>query len=72
MQEKTIPVVTAVALKHGLKMYARSGMLLTRGMTPTKMLRLASQITGNIYKRGEYVRASDDIAAVLEEHARQA
>jgi len=39
----------------------KSGFRLTRGATPTRMLALATQFTGQKYKRGEYDRAMADV-----------
>ncbi len=52
-------------LVSALRMYSKSGMIATRGLTPTKMLKLATEITRKPYKRGEYLVAADD----LQEHA---
>jgi len=59
----------ALAIRHGLRLYAKTGMKPNRDWTPTAMLRVASQITGKKYKRGDYLRAADDIKAVLDEAA---
>jgi hypothetical protein len=53
----------AMALKHGLKLYANTGMKPNRAWTPTNMLRAAGQITGKDYKRGRYVEAIADLEA---------
>lgn len=39
----------------------KNGFRLTRGATPTRMFKLASQYTGQKYKRGEYDRAMADM-----------
>lgn len=39
----------------------KSGFRLTRGATPTAMLKLATKFTGQKYKRGEYDRAMADV-----------
>lgn len=56
-----VSVVQATVLESALRMYARSGMLMTRGATPTKLLALANGITGKTYKRGDYIKAADDV-----------
>lgn len=53
----------AITLKHGLKLYADTGMKPNRAYTPTAMLRTAGQITGKTYKRGQYRQAIDDLTA---------
>lgn len=52
----------------GLRMYAKFGMLLTRGATPTKLLKMAAEVTGKRYKRGEYIKAADDVDALVKEY----
>jgi hypothetical protein len=51
----------AIALKHGLKLYAKTGMRPNRAWTPTAMLRAASEITGLNYRRGQYETAAADL-----------
>lgn len=57
-----VNLVRATYLVSALRMYAKSRMLMTRGATPTHMLRLAGQYTGKTYKRGEHLQAADDVA----------
>ena len=47
----------------GIKMHVKSGgrMMITRGMGITKLLALASQYTGNKYKRTETEKALDEL-----------
>lgn len=51
----------AKLLAESLRMYARCGLIPTRGVTPTRMLAMATEYTGKTYKRGQYVQAADDI-----------
>lgn len=51
----------ALTVVQGLRMYARSRMLLTRGATPAVLLGIAREYTGQTYKRGEYLKAADDV-----------
>ena len=51
----------AIVIKHGLKLYAKTGMQPNRAYTPTAMLRTAGQITGKAYKRGQYAQAIADL-----------
>jgi hypothetical protein len=53
----------AIALKHGLKLYAAHGIKPNRHWTPTAMLRTAGELTGKIYKRGQYREAIADLTA---------
>lgn len=61
-----IPMFQVVTLKGALKMYAKCGMIPTRGMTITKMLKSAAAITGKAYKRGEAMKAHDDLVIWIE------
>lgn len=52
----------AITLKQGLLMYQRTGMLLTRGATPTMLLALAKGYTGKTYKgKDKYQQAAADV-----------
>ena len=53
----------AVVLKTALRFYAKTGMKVNRAYTPTRMLSLAGEITGQKFKRGQYEPA----AVALEE-----
>jgi hypothetical protein len=55
----------AVAIKHGLLMYARHKMKPNRAWTPTAMLKAAGSITGKTYRRGAYLEAAQDLEAWL-------
>ena len=56
----------AVTVASGLRMYARSKMLLTRGATITVLLRIAGEYTGKKYKRGQAELASEDMRVWIE------
>ena len=58
----------AIALKHGLALYARTGMKPNRAWTPSAMLATAEDITGKRYKRGQYQAAIDDLARWIDIH----
>jgi hypothetical protein len=47
----------AIAIKHGLKLYADTGMKPNRFWTPMAMLKAAGDITGKTFKRGQYAQA---------------
>lgn len=53
----SIALYRAVALRGALKLYAKTGMLVTRGMTVTKMLKAATAYTGKDYGRGNVNKA---------------
>lgn len=56
-----VALMRAATLASGLRLYARTGMKLTRGASPLKMLAMAKGITGKGYKRGEYLEAAQDL-----------
>ena len=58
-----VSVYAALTLASALKLYANSKMLMTRGATPTVLLAKATEITQKKYKRGEYLKAADDVHA---------
>ena len=51
----------ATVIYHGLRLYAKTGMKPNRAYSPSAMLRVAGEITGKSYKRGEYLLAADDL-----------
>jgi len=51
----------AMALWSALKMYARHGMKPNRAWTPTVMLRMATEYTGQKYRRGQHNKAAEDV-----------
>lgn len=56
---------TAVLLKHGIKLYARSGLIPNRNWTITKMMARAAQITGKQFKKRDYAAAVDALEEFL-------
>ena len=61
-----VKLYQAIALKHGLKLYANTGMKPNRMWTPTAMLKLATSFTGKKYKRGEHAKAAQDMTAWID------
>jgi len=55
-----------VVVAKALKFYAQTGMKVNRAYTPTNMLRTASRITGKTYQRGQYMKAHDDLMALVQ------
>jgi hypothetical protein len=53
--------VRAELLASSLRLYAECGICPTRGVTATKMLKMAAGYTGKIYKRGQYLTAAADV-----------
>lgn len=57
-----VEYVRAEVLASSLRLYAKTGIIPTRGVSGARMLKLATGITGkNYHKRGEYVKAADDV-----------
>ncbi len=56
-----IKLYQAKTLATFLRLYAKSGIIPTRGVTITKMLASAHALTGKRYKRGDAVKAAADL-----------
>jgi hypothetical protein len=54
----------ALAIASGLRMYAKCRMQVSAAWTPSAMMRMAAALTGNTYKRNEYVKAATDLRAL--------
>ena len=61
-----VAVFQALAIKNALQFYAKHKMPINRAYTPARMLRTASSMTGRQYKRGEYLKAAEDLQALVE------
>ena len=48
-------------LKSFIDLHKKTGMIPTRGVTITKMFKMAKEYTGQTYKRGEHDRAVNDL-----------
>lgn len=53
--------VRAELLASSLKLYAATKIIPTRGVTISKMLAMATGYTGKAYKRGDAIKAADDV-----------
>jgi hypothetical protein len=51
----------AMTLASSLGLYAKCGMIPTRGVTITVMLKMATEYTGKKYKRGDAAKAQADV-----------
>ena len=60
-----VNMLIMITLKHGLTLYAKTGIKPNRAWTPTRMLAKASEFTGKSYKRGQYLQAAADIDDLL-------
>ena len=56
-----INLYRAVMLASSLRLYAKTGMIPTRGVTAMVMLKIAKEYTGKTYKRGQYEQAAQDV-----------
>lgn len=56
----------AMTLHSAIKLYLATGMIPTRGVTISKMLVIATQITGKTYRRGAGQAAVDDLQVWIE------
>jgi len=48
-------------LRSSINLHMKTGMIPTRGVTITKMFKMATTYTGQTYKRGEHSRAIADL-----------
>jgi hypothetical protein len=58
-----VDVFRANLLKSSLRLFAKTGIIPTRGVSGSKLLKLATQYTGITYKAGAKVRESAEVAA---------
>jgi len=58
----------AVAIKHGLLLYAKSKIKPNSRWSPIGMLRAAGRITGQTYRRGAYHAAALDLDRWIKEN----
>ena len=64
-----VNVYVLTALASGLKLYAKTGMKPNIAWTPTAMLAKASELTGQKFKRGQYMEAAKACKAKADEIA---
>lgn len=50
---------TCVVLAHALRFYAKTGMKVNSAYTPTNMIRKANELTGCVFRRGQYQMAAE-------------
>jgi len=56
-----VRLFAAVSLKSAIGLHRKCGMIPTRGVTITKMLAQATQVTGKQYRRGQHQQAEADL-----------
>ena len=66
MTSITPSVYQAVAIKHGLKFYAKHKKMINRMYTPSAMMRTAEHITGAKFKARDYYDAIDALTQWIE------
>ena len=54
-------LMMAMHLASALKLYDRTKIIPTRGVTITKMMATATTLTGKPYKRGQALKAAEDV-----------
>lgn len=62
-----VRIYQALVLRAALQMKASTGMIPNKHWTPTKMLALASHITGKTFRRGQYDIAATALGDWLDE-----
>jgi hypothetical protein len=53
-----VDIFRALALATALDFYAKTGMKANRAYTPTAMIKAANEMTGHVYRRGQYTAAA--------------
>jgi len=61
-----VHVFRAKMLRSSIGLHQKTGLIPTRGVTITKMFKLAGQYTGQTYKRGEHERCMADLQVWIE------
>ena len=56
----------AIVTKSAIGLHKKCGMIPTRGMTITKLFKVATEITGTKYKRGQHDLAMADLTKWIE------
>lgn len=57
-----VAVFAGATLASAMRLYARTGIRVSRSYTPTAMLKRAGEICGKKYKRNEMAQAAEDVA----------
>jgi hypothetical protein len=64
-----VQIYRATAIASALRLYAKTKIQMNRAYTPTSMLKAASEITGQTFKRGQYLEAAAALKAYADERA---
>ena len=54
-----VRIIQALMLASSIRLFAKTGIIPTRGVTGAKMLKLASGLTQKPFKRGQYEAAAE-------------
>lgn len=63
--EKAVNIFALMTLKHGIALYAQTGMRPSRAYTPTAMKAAAERATGKKYNRGDWHTMVHDLDVVI-------
>lgn len=70
--EIQVSLFQALAIKHGLRFYAKHGMRVNKAYTPKAMMEMATKITGQKFAARDYMGAAEALDAwIAAEHAKQ-
>ena len=61
--EDAISLYSAITLRSAIKLYLKTGIMMTRGATITSLLRRTGSFTGKTYRRGHGEAAMADLTA---------
>ena len=64
--EYGMKVYTALVVASGLRLYAKTKMRPNRAYTPTAMLAKANELTGHVYRRGQYEAAAQALTELAD------
>ena len=64
--QDAVRLYKAMALVSALELYARSEIIPTRGMTITRLMAIASSVSGKKYGRGQALIAAEDVQVWIE------
>lgn len=66
-----VNLVAMRTLASALRAYGKYKLRMSRHLTPTTMLKRATEVTGKKYKRGEYLRAAADVDVACDDYVGQ-
>lgn len=61
----SVDLCRVICLKSALTSYAKHKMIMTRSLTATRMLTLATEYTNKPYKRGQHAEAAADLEVYI-------